>query len=164
MIAARPIRSAPFADRCPKLWAGLALALLGAVFAPAAQALEFHSVAANGTVLYDAPSLKASPLYIVSRYYPVEVVVSLEGWDKVRDVSGELAWVEKKQLSDTRTVIVTVPLADIRQAPDAGSPVLFRAERNVALEFLETTGTGWVKVKHRDGQIGYVLVTQVWGA
>lgn len=155
--------AAGFTGRFPKAGASLVLVLLAALFAPGAQALEFRSVAAAGTVLYDAPSLKANPLYIASRYYPLEVVVDLKDWDKVRDLGGELAWVEKKRLSDTRTVIVIVPLADIRKSPRSSAPLVFQAERDVALEFLADTGTGWAKVKHSDGQTGYVRITQVWG-
>jgi uncharacterized protein YgiM (DUF1202 family) len=32
------------------------------------------------------------------------------------------------------------------------------------LEWLETSVNGWVKVRHRDGQTGYVKITQVWGS
>jgi flagellar basal body rod protein FlgF len=32
------------------------------------------------------------------------------------------------------------------------------------LELLEVTSGGWLRVRHRDGQSGYVRVAQVWGA
>ena len=113
--------------------------------------------------MYDAPSLKATRLYVASQYYPVEVIVSLDKWAKVRDSSGGLSWVEKKQLSETRTVVVTVPVADIRQSPESKAPLVFQAERHVALELVEFAAPGWIKVRHRDGQSGYVHVSQVWG-
>jgi len=31
------------------------------------------------------------------------------------------------------------------------------------MELLEVTGTGWIKVRHKDGDIGYVRSTEVWG-
>ena len=37
------------------------------------------------TVLYDAPSAKSRPLFVVNRGYPVEIIVTVEGWTKVRD-------------------------------------------------------------------------------
>ena len=126
-------------------------------------AMEFRSIAANATILYDAPSLKAKRLFVVNQFYPVEVVVDLDGWNKIRDSHGDLLWVEKKQLSDKRTVLVTVPLADIRQTPDAKGQIAFQAEQNVALELLEYANTGWVKVRHRGGQSGFVAISQVWG-
>ena len=49
---------------------------------------------------------KARKLYIVNRGYPLEVVVQVEGWTKVRDAAGALAWAEAKCLDTARTVLV----------------------------------------------------------
>lgn len=138
--------------------------LLLAVLLPAPSwALEFRSVAADRTVMYDAPSLHGKKLYLASRYYPVEVIVDLESFAKVRDVAGGLAWVEKKNLAAKRMVLVNVPLADVRKTPDASAALVFQAERSVVLEVIENTANGWVKVRHADGALGYVRVSQVWG-
>ncbi len=131
--------------------------------AAATGAAEFRSVAENAVVLYDAPSLKAQKLYLLERDYPLEVVVALENWIKVRDASGELAWVEKKSLSDKRNVMANVPLADVRQAPNDSAPLVFQAEKSVIFELAEFSDPGWIKVRHRDGQTGYVRTNQVWG-
>ena len=142
----------------------LSAALLAFVLAPAAAlALDFRSVASDRAVLYDGPTLQAKKLFVASKYYPVEAIVSQGQWVKVRDAAGGLAWVEKKELGEARMVVVTAARADVRQAADAGAPLAFQAERDVALELLEVTGTGWAKVRHRDGQSGYVQVNQVWG-
>lgn len=138
--------------------------LAGAVaFSVPAAAGGFRSIADHGVILYDAPSVKAGKLYVASRYLPVEVVVSIEGWAKVRDSSGDLAWVEKKALAETRFVIVVAPLADVRLAPDANAPLVFQAQRQVVLELLEPVNAGWIRVQHRDGQSGFVKSAQVWG-
>lgn len=139
------------------------LAFFLMLVAAAAGAAEFRSVAENAVVLYDAPSLKAQKLYLLERDYPLEVVVALENWIKVRDASGELAWVEKKSLSDKRNVMTNVPLADVRQAPNDSAPLVFQAEKSVILELVEFSDPGWIKVRHRDGQTGYVRTNQVWG-
>ncbi len=141
-----------------------AFALLAlALFAQTAAAAEFRSIAEAATPMYDAPSVKANKLYVASEYYPVEVIVQVDNWTKVRDVAGDLAWVEKKALSDARTVIVTAPLADVREKAEDNAPLAFQVKKGVALEVLEL-GTGpWVKVRHRDGQTGYLRVNQVWG-
>lgn len=138
-----------------------AVALVAIAAAPA-WGLEFRSVAGNAAVLYDAPSAKSRKLYVVSQGYPVEVVVVVEGWVKVRDASGDLTWVESKALSDKRTVMIKVPMAQIRQSADDGAPVVFQAEQNVILE-LEDVAGGWLRVKHRDGQAGFVKAGDVWG-
>jgi SH3-like domain-containing protein len=127
-----------------------------------AYASEYRTVDA-ATVLYDAPSQRGSKLFVIKRETPVEVVVSLEGWVKVRDAEGSLAWIEKKYLSERRSVIVTADRAEVRQKAEDGSPLVFEAEKSVALEYLEAAPGGWVKVRHRDGQSGFVRANQIWG-
>lgn len=139
-----------------------ALALLGLAAVAQAGATEFRSTA-EPTVLYDAPSRNAQKRYIVGRDYPLEVLVSLKDWSKVRDGAGTVAWVEARVLSDKRMLIVSAPEAEVRQAPESASAVVFSAERGVLLEMLEPAAAGWVRVRHRDGQSGFVRVNQVWG-
>jgi len=146
----------------------LVAALALAVALPAFAA-EFSAIA-DPAVLYDAPSVKAKPLFVLGRDTPVELVVPLEGWTKVRDPSGTIGWVEKKHLADKRVLAVRTPVADVRASPDEAAPLVFRAEQNVLLELAEpvsgpaaTANPGWVKVRHRDGQSGFVRVVQVFG-
>ncbi len=136
----------------------------------AAHAADFRVTVEAPTLLYDAPSAKARPLFVYGRDVPVEVLVSVEGWTKVRDAGGAIGWISSKGLTDKRMLVVRVPAADIRANPDEAAPVVFRAEQNVLLELAEsasspaTTGTpGWVKVRHRDGQVGFVRLPQVFG-
>lgn len=95
--------------------------------------------------MYDAPSLRADKLYVADRYLPVEVVVDVDGWAKVRDSSGSLAWVEKKVLSQQRYVVVTVPVANIHQSADINSELVFQAEENIVMEWIDSDVKGWVK-------------------
>ena len=127
-----------------------------------AGAIEYRTVDAP-TVLYDAPSLHGVKLFVIHRDTPVEIVVSLEGWTKVRDAEGGLAWIEKKYLADRRSVIVKTERADILKNSSEGAPLAFEAEKNVSLEYLGTLPGGWIKVRHRDGQEGFVRAAQVWG-
>lgn len=140
-----------------------AIALAVIIASPAA-ALEFRSVSDNAAILYDAPSVKGKKLYVVGRGYPVEVVVAVEGWVKVRDAGGELAWVESKLLTDRRTVLVKVALAQVHESADERSAIVFQAQQNVLLDLVEVVTGGWLRVRHRDGQAGFVKATQVWGA
>jgi SH3-like domain-containing protein len=129
-------------------------------------AADFQS-ASEAAILYDAPSLKAKPLFVIGRDTPFEVIVGVEGWLKIRDASGTVAWIERKTVSDRRMLIVRAPVADVLAAPDANAPVVFKAEQNVLLELVDpayvTSTPGWAKVRHRDGQQGYVRIAQVWG-
>jgi SH3-like domain-containing protein len=135
-----------------------------------AWAADFRVTGEPATVLYDAPSAKARAMFVYGRDVPMEVLVTVEGWTKVRDLNGTIGWVGGKGLSDKRSLQVRVPVADVRAIPDDAAPVVFRAEQNVLLELAEsasspaTTSTpGWVRVRHRDGQVGFVRVPQVFG-
>jgi SH3-like domain-containing protein len=129
----------------------------------AACAAEFRALGDRPAILYDAPSTRADRLFVASRHYPFEVLVKLDQWTKVRDANGEVAWVENKALGDRQTVAVTVPLADVRAAPNAQAPLVFEAYKQVILEVTEPPADGWVKVRHRDGQAGFIRVAHVWG-
>ncbi len=139
------------------------LAIAAACALTHAAAAEFRSIGERAAVLYDAPSAKADRLFVASRYYPFEVLVKLDQWTKVRDANGEVAWIENRALGDRQTVMVTVPLADVHAAPSAQAALVFEAYKQVLLESLEPPADGWVKVRHRDGQLGYIRVAHVWG-
>ena len=100
-----------------RMWRWLC-GMLAAVAWTAAAGAEFRAVADNAAVLYDAPSVKAKKLHILGRNYPVEIVVVVEGWIKIRDAGGELSWIEAKNLGERKSVMVTAKLADVRQAAD----------------------------------------------
>lgn len=144
-----------------------AIAMLAATPALPVLATDFRATAEAATVLYDAPSAKAKPLFVLGRDTPLEVIVPVEGWVKVRDAGGTIGWVEKRTLGDKHALVVRVPLADVRASPDDAAPLVFRAEQNVLLELAEPASTtampGWVRVKHRDGQAGFVRIAQVFG-
>ena len=127
-----------------------------------ANAIEYRTVS-TATVLYDAPSQRGSRLFVIKGETPVEVVVSLEGWSKVRDAEGGLAWIEKKYLSEKHSVMVTTDRAEVRQKAEESSPLVFEAVKHVAMEYLEAVPGGWVKVRHRDGKTGFVRANQIWG-
>lgn len=138
-------------------------ALLSAFAATPAQALEFKSVGADPVVAYDAPSAKGRKVYVVPRGMPVETVLTYGDWTKVRDSAGDLFWLESKALMPKRMLIVKTANAKVRANPDDTSVAVFSADKGVLLELAEPATSGWLKVKHRDGQSGYVKATDVWG-
>lgn len=139
----------------------LAAAFL-ALFSAVAAALDYRS-AAEVAVLYDAPSVKAKPLFVVAPGTPLESVVTLDVWVKVRDMKGDMAWIERRLLADRRMLQVRAGGAQVRAEPSEDATLVFAAEADVLLELAEPGPTGWVRVRHRDGQQGFVKVGQVWG-
>ena len=135
-----------------------------------AAAADFRATADPATVMYDAPSSRAKPLYVYGRDIPVETLVAVEGWTKIRDATGTIGWVQSGALTDKRMVVVRAAAADVRSAADDGAPIVFRADRDVLLEIAESAASpaatsmpGWVKVRHRDGEVGFVRLAQVFG-
>lgn len=139
-----------------------AAVLLGAV-ASAAHALEFKSVGANPAIMYDAPSERGRKVFIAPRGMPVEIVLTYGEWSKVRDVAGDLLWVQSKLLSPQRMIVIKSANAKIRASAEDNAPVVFTADRSVLLEMAEPVSSGWVKVRHRDGLTGYAKAPDVWG-
>jgi SH3-like domain-containing protein len=140
----------------------LAALTLGLLAAGAASALDYRSVI-EPALLYDAPSQEAKPLFAIARGTPVESVVTLDAWVKVRDAKGELAWIEKRLLSERRNLIVKADAAQVRAKAEDAAAIVFETASGVLLEFVEPGPAGWARVRHRDGQQGFVKASQVWG-
>jgi SH3-like domain-containing protein len=137
---------------------GFCLCLTGQV-----QAADFRSILPAKAIAYDAPSTESTKSYIMTQGYPVEVIVNLREWIKVRDQRGGLNWLEGKDLDIKLTVLVT-GLAEIKLAESAESTLLATVEKDVVLEVVSPgINQGWVKVKHRDGIIGYIQSRAIWG-
>ena len=129
----------------------------------ASHAVDFKTGGANPVILYDAPSAKGGKLYVAPRGMPLEVVLSYGEWVKVRDASGEMAWTEAKGLSAKRNVVARAANLKVRASPDDTASPIILVDKGVLLEMSEQPSSGWVKVRHKDGQNGYVKTSEVWG-
>lgn len=114
-------------------------------------------------MLYDAPSVRATRVYLVSPGSPLEVISAIEGWSKVREPGGKLGWAEGKAVSTRRTVSVAVATAYVRETESATATPVFEATQGLILELLDTTTSGWARVKHRDGLTGFIRASEVFG-
>lgn len=141
----------------------LAIAV-GLLLAATAAAAQYRTVGTEPVVLYDAPSSKSKRLFVLGAGYPLEVLVTLEGWTKVRDATGTIGWVEAPSLTDKRSVVVRSILAEVRAAADPGAKVVFKVARGVMLDWIETTPDGWVRVRHAGAGQGYVQAADLWGS
>ncbi len=147
---------------CMRLVYSLMVGASALLFTAVAHAIEFKSVADEIAVLYDAPSKQSTKRLILTRGYPVEVIIASGDWVRVRDEVGTFAWIEEERLGATRTVMVSQAATDARDSPDESASVVFRAEKGVVLDFLEVSG-GWAKVRHRSGIIGFIRLRDLWG-
>ena len=138
------------------------LLAFSAVTAGAAQAIEFRSLT-EAAIVYDTPSAEGRRLFILRPGTPVEIVVTLDQWIKVREPSGSLSWIERRVLAKRRTLLVTAERAAIRREARDDAPLSFEAARNVVVELIEAPTLGWAKVRHADGLEGYIRASDVWG-
>ncbi|WP_223259451.1 SH3 domain-containing protein [Candidatus Methylopumilus rimovensis] len=125
---------------------------------------EFRSVAFAKTILYEAPSATSKRVYLVGEGYPLEIIVNLGDWLKVRDPYGTLSWAESKNLQSKRTVIVKVDKANIYKDPESKSALVATIEKDVVIELSDPLiANGWIKVRYQQDLDGYIQTSQVWG-
>jgi len=113
--------------------------------------------------MYDAPAQKSRKLYVAPAGMPVEIVFANGDWTRVRDAAGDLSWMETRFLSPRRTFVVEVAQLTARSAANDNAPAVFTAAKGVLLELAEPISSAWIKVRHRDGETGYVKASEVWG-
>lgn len=123
----------------------------------------FREVASPAAILYDGPSERARKLFIVVRGTPLEVLASLDQWAKVRDVSGDVLWVHRNDLGESRHVVAST-LAALRRTAQPHGELIVQVERGVLLEVLQASApAGWLRVRHRGGASGFVSAGEIWG-
>ncbi len=125
---------------------------------------EFRSVISAKPILYEAPSATTKRVYLVGEGYPLEIIVNLGDWLKVRDPYGTLSWAESKNLQSKRTVIVKVDKANIYKEPESKSTLVATIEKDVVIELSDPLiANGWIKVRYQQDLDGYIQTSQVWG-
>lgn len=134
-----------------------------ALTAPATPLVAYVSIGDKPAILYDAPSAKANRTYILFRFQPAEVLVKLDKWTKVREADGAIGWIENTSIGDKRLALVSAATAEVRARPMATAALVFEAQRGVVVETTGNATDGWLPVRHRDGQSGFVRAAQVWG-
>lgn len=139
-----------------------ALALLGSLSAATAHAVDFRSLAER-SIAYDVPSEAGRRQLILQAGTPVEVITQDRNWVRIREPGGSLQWVAQDALSAQRTLLVAVDRAVVHREPNVDAAPVFEVLRNVVLLLVESPQLGWVRVRHADGDEGYLRVSEVWG-
>jgi SH3-like domain-containing protein len=96
------------------------------------------------------------------RGLPLLIVAETEMWRKVRDISGDEAWVRKPALSGSRTVLTT-QITSLRSKPNSRAREVARTDPNALLR-LEECRDGWCAVKAEKGLKGWARQEVLWGA
>ena len=134
---------------------------------PAAPAQErgpgYREITSPAAILYDGPSARARKLFIVVRGTPLEWLSALNQWVKVCDMSGDVLWVHRDDLGESRHVVAST-LAALRRTAQPNGELVVQVERGVLLEVVGAGApAGWLRVRHRGGASGFVSADEVWG-
>jgi SH3-like domain-containing protein len=92
---------------------------------------------------------------------PVKVIKTYPNWRQIEDPDGTKGWMQGNLLSDDRTALVRGEVRPLREAPNADSRVLWRAEPGVVGKITDC-GKGWCKLDV-NGRMGYVETAHIWG-
>lgn len=147
----------------PRLTLTVLVLALGLPLRATWAASEFKAVGPGPAILFDTPSTKGRKLFAAPAGMPLEIVINNGEWSRVRDAGGDLAWIENKSLTSKRMLVVESAQAMVRSAADENATIVFTAVKGVLLELAEPVASSWIKVRHRDGELGYVKASDVWG-
>ena len=126
---------------------------------------DFISVKIKQAVLFEGPSKTTEKMYIVTEGYPLEVLVSLKDWKKVKDHNGKISWIESKNIHNERTLLITKDDTVIFNQANEKSHKLANVDKFVVLKLNSPILVGnWAQVKTQiEGLIGFVNAREVWG-
>ena len=96
---------------------------------------------------------------------PVEVLNEYENWLQIRDHEGTMGWVNRSQLSQRRTVIITGSVPRVmKRDPKANSQTVARLEPGVIADVTQCTLSDepWCELEKGDAR-GWVRLADFWG-
>lgn len=92
---------------------------------------------------------------------PLKVIAEFDVWRKVIDHDGTTGWVHSQLVTLKRNALIRNRLTKLYKKPDANSPVLAVAEKNVLLE-LQLCEINWCRVANDDLR-AFVRRDDIWG-
>jgi len=124
---------------------------------------RFASLRANEINLRTGPGTRYPIEWVLTHQgLPVEITAEYEMWRRVRDADGDEGWVHKNALTGKRAAIVTGTVRELREDPDATTPIAAHLEAG-AVGHLFSCGKDWCKLKFQ-GIKGYLRKGEFWGA
>ena len=92
---------------------------------------------------------------------PLRVTAEYENWRRIEDAEGAGGWVHYSMLSGARSVLVTVNMVNVLDAPEDTALVNFQAEAGVVGRVQECAAD-WCRIGV-DGMRGWVRKSALWG-
>ena len=92
---------------------------------------------------------------------PVRVVEVYENWRKIEDPDGTQGWMLVNLLNADRTAMIMGDIRPMREAPQTGARIRYRAEPGVVGR-IRTCRRGWCEIDVR-GRSGFVEMAHLHG-
>ena len=144
------------------IWAFIALAAL-AFFPGVATASELVRIKSKTANVRTGPGTKFKKVWTAPKNYPYRVLQRKGRWINVRDYQGYKDWVHVALTDQKPAVVVKVKSANVRKGPGKYRPIIFTADKGVPFLVVGKRG-GWLKVRHADGDEGWISRKVIWGA
>lgn len=128
---------------------------------------EMTSIKGDKINLRKGPGTKYSILWEYGNGYPLRVVKKQGNWVKISDFEKDTGWIHKSLLQYNPHVIVKVNRhnngkINIRKGPGTKNEIVGKAHYGVVFKTVERK-SGWIKVKHDTGLVGWIKESLLWG-
>jgi SH3-like domain-containing protein len=127
------------------------------------QAAEIVRVKVKQANLRSGPGKQFEKMWNAPMNYPYQVTDRKGKWLKVQDFSGYEDWIYGPLTDDKSAVVVKVKQANVRKGSSTNDEIVFTADMGVPFLVLDKKGD-WLKVRHEDGDEGWIYQTLVWGS
>lgn len=126
-------------------------------------AAEMVRVKVKTANVRSGPGTNFNKVWKVHKNYPYRVLKRKGRWLNVRDFEGFKDWIYGPLTDHKSAVVVKVNRANVRKGPGTNYPILFTADMGVSFLVDEKRGK-WLKVRHADGDNGWIFGKLLWGA
>lgn len=108
------------------------------------------------------PGTNHEILWQAGKYCPLKILKKQGNWYYFKDFEQDRGWIHKSLVAYIPSLVVKIDEANVRSGPGKKYPLVFKAMKGVSFKVLKTTGN-WVRVKHEDGDTGWLYRSLLWG-
>lgn len=134
-----------------------------------AETVQSKMISVNGDKvnMRKGPGVKYEVLWEYGNGFPLKVVSKKGSWVRVKDFEGDTGWIHDSLLRYDPRVIVKVNRSrdkkiNIRSGPGTSNEIVGKAHYGVVFKS-KNKKSGWIKVEHESGLIGWVKGNLLWG-
>lgn len=149
---------------CRSVWFWLLGIFVSLIFVEAvALAADMVRVKVKTANLRSGPGTRFEKVWGAPRNYPLRVLKRKGRWLNIRDFQGFEDWIYAPLTDRKPAVVVKVNRANVREGPGTNHSILFATEQGVPFLVLDRSKK-WLKVRHADGDEGWIFQKLVWGS